>query len=83
MGILPLELAAGDTLATLGLTGEEEFSLLGLEMGLFPGQSIFLEIFSEKKPTKKILLLSRLDTETEVTYYRHRGILPYVLRKTL
>lgn len=75
MGVLPLEL--NSPLSSLELTGEEEFSL-HLE-GLSPKQMVTLEIKKDHF-SKKISLRSRLDTPMDVEYYRHGGILPYVMR---
>jgi len=82
MGILPLQFENGETAETLGLTGQEIFSIQGLENGLAPKQKVILEI-THHNEIKTIALTSRLDTHSEVDYYRHGGILPFVLRQKL
>jgi aconitate hydratase len=77
MGVLPLQFEEGESWETHGITGDETFSLTGLEM-LKPRQTAYLEMGK-----KKIKLTSCLDTPTEVDYYKHGGILPYVLRHIL
>jgi len=81
MGVLPLEFKENTGPDELGITGEEEFSISGIENPT-PGQEVFLEIIS-KAGVKKIPLLSRLDTKSDVDYYLNGGVLPYVLRKLL
>lgn len=80
MGVLPLQFLEGDTAQTLGITGNESFSLSGLESIFVPHQEITLEI-SNGKEIRKVKVLSRLDTASEVQYYRHGGILPFIYRK--
>jgi aconitate hydratase len=78
MGILPLRFIEGDGLETLELTGDETFSLKGLET-LIPNQDATLEISNGKKVKVK----SAIDTPIEVEYYLHGGIMPYVLRQLI
>lgn len=83
MGVLPLQFQKGESAEILGLTGFEEFSILGIENGLKPGQ-----IFDAKAVTKDgkeidFKVKSRLDSEVEIAYYKHGGILNYVLRDFL
>lgn len=82
MGVLPLQFHEGDSAETLGLTGEETFSILGLEEAPKPGEELILEITKGGKK-QTISLLSRLDTATDIAYYLHGGIMPYVLRQIL
>jgi len=82
MGVLPLQFKEGENLETLGITGNETFSLLGLEKGIQPQQEITLEI-TKNGSKKTTTLRSRLDTPIEIDYYTHGGILPYVLRHIL
>lgn len=82
MGVLPLEFPEGISHQTLALTGEEEFTLQVEGKKLCPGQEIHLEIRSKDK-VHKVALTSRLDTQIEVDYYVHGGILPFVLRGIL
>lgn len=79
MGVLPLEFTNDASWESLGLTGEEVFSLLGIEKELKPKQEVVLEI-ARKGKIDQVKLLLRIDTPTEVEYYKHGGILPYVLR---
>jgi aconitate hydratase len=79
MGILPLQFSPGDTSASLGLTGEEVFSVTGLE-GLADDAPLpkTLAVTAGDKHFEAVL---RIDTPKEADYYRHGGILPYVLRQ--
>jgi aconitate hydratase len=80
MGILPLEYAPGSTRESLGLTGEESFTIKGLA-NLEPRQTIKVEA---KSPDGKLTTFDarvRIDTPDEMQYYRHGGILQYVLRQ--
>jgi aconitate hydratase len=86
MGVLPLQFQAGESVATLGLTGEEVFSVAGLSEGLaanFTGDKKHLAI-TATAPNGKVTTfhaICRIDTPQEVQYYLHGGILPYVLRQ--
>lgn len=80
MGVLPLQFKEGVSGQTLGLTGDETFSLLGLSNDLKPGQTAPMEIKKPDGTQQTIDLILRIDTDIEVDYYRHGGILQYVLR---
>ena len=80
MGVLPFQFPEGVSDETLGLTGEETFTFLGLDDNLKPGQTTVMEIRKPDGSTQKVELTVRIDTEIEVAYYRHGGILQYVLR---
>ncbi|MGK0176400.1 MAG: aconitate hydratase [Lentimonas sp.] len=80
MGVLPLQFKDGVSDETLGLNGEEIFSLSGLNNELKPGQTIPMEIQKPDGSKQTVDLLLRIETEIEVDYYRHGGILQYVLR---
>ncbi|HTH14083.1 MAG TPA: aconitate hydratase AcnA [Spirochaetia bacterium] len=82
MGVLPLVFLEGQNAQSLGLTGRETFPIPGLDR-LTPGQQVTVEATDEKGATRSFQARVRLDTEFDVHYYRHRGILPYVLRKIL
>lgn len=82
MGVLPLQFPEGICLASLGITGDEEFSILGFEDTIKAKGQVLLEIKSQTV-NKQIPLISRLDTPTDVEYYQHGGILPYVLKQLL
>ena len=83
MGVLPLEFEAGTDAESLGLDGTETFSLLDLDDNLQPGQVLSLTISRTNGLTEKVPLRVRIDTPIEVEYYRHGGILPFVLRQIL
>jgi len=84
MGVLPLQFKPGDTAASLGLTGRETFSLLGLADGLSPRQSVTVVASRDAADGGGDLpfeAIARLDGQIEVDYYRGGGILPAVLRR--
>jgi aconitate hydratase len=86
MGILPLEYKKGESTASLGLTGEEVFEIVGvpaaIESGFKAGKT--LTVRAEKDGTvKEFTVNCRIDTPQEVHYYKHGGILLYVLRQLL
>jgi len=83
MGVLPLQFKNGESHATHNITGEETFSLKGLENSLQPGQSLILEIDRPSGQKEEIELTVRIDIPIESTYYQHGGIMPYVLRQRL
>jgi aconitate hydratase len=83
MGVLPLQFPEGMTAQSLGLDGTETFSLLGLDDHIQPMSTVTLQIRRADGKEEKIELKSRIDTAVEVDYYRHGGILPYVLRQLL
>ncbi|SPE22534.1 aconitate hydratase 1 [Burkholderiales bacterium] len=82
MGVLPLQFNGGDSAASLQITGDETFDLLGLE-DLRPRQQVTLAIRRADGSLRTIELTLRIDTPIEVDYYRHGGILPFVLRQLL
>ena len=77
MGVLPLEFEPGGSRESLGLTGEETFSITGISEGLAPGKTLSVTTDTGKSFNVK----ARLDTPQEVEYYQHGGILQYVLRQ--
>jgi aconitate hydratase len=81
MGVLPLQFKGSDNLAGLNLTGDETFDLGGINDNLKPQQDVTLTIKRKDGSTQQVPLLLRIDTPIEVDYYRHGGILPYVLRE--
>ena len=83
MGVLPLQFPEGISDESLELTGEETFSLTGLSDHLQPGQTVPMEIKSPDGSRQTVHLKVRIDTEIEIEYYRHGGILQYVLRDIL
>jgi aconitate hydratase len=82
MGVLPLQFRNGESAEELGITGNEVFSIVGLKDHFSPQQEFQLEISSGDKK-RQITVTSRLDTQSEIEYYRHGGILPFVLRQML
>ncbi len=80
MGVLPLQFMAGENRASLGLTGLETFDVVGLAGGLAPGQKLEVTATAPDGSKKTFQALVRVDTPNEVEYYRHGGILHYVLR---
>lgn len=82
MGVLPLQFLPNQSCKTLGLTGRETFAILGLG-SLTPGQTLKVEAKREDGTTFTFEARCRIDTPNEIEYYRHGGILPYVLRSAL
>ncbi|WP_324073955.1 MAG: aconitate hydratase AcnA [Erythrobacter sp.] len=80
MGVLPLQFKEGDTRQTLGLTADDTFSIRGLAE-LTPGQDVTVEVTRADGSSFSFTALCRIDTANEMEYYRHGGILHYVLRK--
>lgn len=80
MGVLPMVFENGDSRTSLGLTGEEEITITGLDKELSPKMHAEAEIKYKNGDVKNIKLLCRLDTENEVEYYLNGGILHNVLR---
>ena len=79
MGVLPLVFEAGQSWSGLGITGNETVTIRGLT-GLKPRQKLTVSIVSADGKAQDIEVLCRIDTEEELSYYRHGGILPFVLR---
>ncbi len=82
MGVMPLEFKAGENRESLGLTGHEIFDIEGIA-SLAPGKSISVHTKSDGGKVKNFSVVARVDTPEEVSYYRHGGILQYVLRQML
>jgi aconitate hydratase len=80
MGVLPLQFKEGDTRETLGLSADDIFSIRGLA-DLVPGQDVTVEVARPDGTQFSFTALCRIDTANEMEYYRHGGILHYVLRK--
>ena len=81
MGVLPLQFLPGESAGSLGFTGEEQFAIKGMA-ALTPGQRIEV-VATLNGATKRIIVQSRIDTANELEWFRHGGILPYVLRQVL
>ena len=81
MGVLPLEFTNGETRQSLGLTGFETYDISGLDASLRPRASLTVTARDASGGTKTFTVLARIDTPEELSYYKHGGILPYVLRQ--
>ncbi|HZP89275.1 MAG TPA: aconitate hydratase AcnA [Burkholderiales bacterium] len=82
MGVLPLQFLGSDSAESLDLKGDEEIDILGLD-DIQPQQELTLAIERNDGSRQEVKVKSRIDTAIEVDYYRHGGILPYVLRDIL
>ncbi|KWK74178.1 aconitate hydratase AcnA [Burkholderia ubonensis] len=83
MGVLPLQFKGADSIQSLGITGDETFDIEGLGDDFKPQQDVTLVINRKDGETKRVQVLLRIDTPIEVDYYKHGGILPFVLRSLL
>src|SRR4029453_6883077 len=83
MGVLPLQFPDGTTAQSLGLDGSEVFSIGGLSDTIKPGQTVTLEIKGKDQQKRSVPVKVRIDTPIEIDYYRHGGVLPFVLRHLL
>ena len=82
MGVLPVQFIGADSASTLVLKGDETVDILGLE-DIRPQQELTLVIKRADGSRQEVKVKSRIDTSIEVDYYKHGGILPYVLRELL
>jgi len=82
MGVLPLQYRDGETAQSIGLTGFEEFTIEGIAK-LSPKMTVEVRARDERGKEKVFQTVARADTPEEISYYRHGGILPYVLRQML
>ncbi|MDQ3684188.1 MAG: aconitate hydratase AcnA, partial [Acidobacteriota bacterium] len=84
MGVLPCQFREGTNARTLKLDGTETFDLTGLESGdIKPRQDVTLVIHRKSGETEEVPVTLRIDTPIEVDYFRHGGILPFVLRQLI
>jgi len=83
MGVLPLQFLPGASRDSLGLNGREMFSIGGITDGLVPGQLLTVHAKRGDGTEFSFQVQCRIDTPIEIEYYRHGGILPYVLRLLL
>ncbi len=81
MGVLALQFKGKDSVQSLGIEGDEEFDILGIDERIKPQQDVTLVIRRRDGSSQQVSLLLRIDTPIEVDYYKHGGILPYVLRE--
>ncbi len=83
MGVLPLQFKPGQTPKSLGLTGEEQYDILGLDDAMQPRQEFTVRARRDDGSSTEFQVISRIDTPVEVVYYRNGGILQTVLRRML
>ncbi|HWS74624.1 MAG TPA: aconitate hydratase AcnA [Quisquiliibacterium sp.] len=83
MGVLPLQFKGSDSVDSLGITGKESFDIEGIDGEIKPQQDVTLVINRANGTSKRVSVLLRIDTPIEVDYYRHGGILPFVLRQLI
>ncbi|HEY9168071.1 MAG TPA: aconitate hydratase AcnA [Lutibacter sp.] len=83
MGVLPFQYKNGETAETLGLTGKEIFTITGIANDIKPLKEIQIIAKNEQGKEKTFQVIARLDSQIEIEYYRHGGILQYVLRQFL
>jgi aconitate hydratase len=80
MGVLPLEFTDGATRQSLGLNGFEHYSIEGITDTMVPRAVLTVRVIGADGKTSTFTARSRIDTPAEMEYYRHGGILPFVLR---
>ena len=83
MGILPLQFKAGENAQSLGLTGSEIYEITGISDGLKIGKELTVKAKDGNGKTREFKVVCRIDAPAELDYYRHGGILEYVLRQLL
>ncbi len=83
MGVLPLQFKGTDSVQSLGITGDETYDIEGLGDHFKPQQEVTLVVHRKDGSTQRVPVLLRIDTPIEVDYYKHGGILPFVLRSLL
>ena len=81
MGVLPCQFKGSDTVTSLGIRGDEDFDIVGVEAGIKPQMDVTLVINRKDGTSQNVTVLLRIDTPIEVDYYLHGGILPFVLRE--
>jgi aconitate hydratase len=80
--VLPLQFLGSDSARSLGIKGDETIDVLGLD-DIRPQQELTLVIQRADGTRQEVRVKSRIDTPIEVDYYKHGGILPYVLRELM
>ncbi|WP_244816779.1 aconitate hydratase AcnA [Caballeronia sp. Lep1P3] len=83
MGVLPLQFKGADSVQSLNITGDETYDIEGLGADFKPQQEVTLVIHRKDGSDQRVPVLLRIDTPIEVDYYKHGGILPFVLRSLL
>ncbi|MCB0082432.1 MAG: aconitate hydratase, partial [Caldilineaceae bacterium] len=81
MGVLPLQFKAGQSAASLGLSGFETFDILGLTDSMSPNQAYTVRATAQSGAVTEFQVISRIDTPVEINYYKNGGILQTVLRR--
>jgi aconitate hydratase len=81
MGILPLQFLAGESAASVGVTGRESYEIAGIAEGLRPGVQLAVRAIGDHGKTLEFRTVARIDTPEELVAFRNGGILPYVLRQ--
>ena len=81
MGVLPLQFMDNQNAETSGLTGEEIFEIEDLDDKIIPGREVSVKATADNGEVREFKTILRLDSVVEVEYYRHGGILPYVIRQ--
>jgi aconitate hydratase len=80
MGVLPLQFRPGETAASLGLSGQEEYAVLGVTT-MSPRGQVTVQVTAPDQAIRQVPVVLRIDTPEELESFRHGGILPYVLRQ--
>jgi aconitate hydratase len=83
MGVLPLQFLPGENMASLGLTGTEVYDIVGISDGLEPHKELTVVARADDGTEKSFQVECRIDSEVELDYYRHGGVLQFVLRRML
>jgi aconitate hydratase len=83
MGVLPMQFLPGESKESLGLTGEETYTITGIASALAPGKVLEVTATGADGSQKKFNARARIDTAVELSYYEHGGILQFVLRQLL
>ena len=83
MGVLPLQFRPGESVDSLGLTGKEKYSIVGLSEKIDTGEEIHVRAEKEDGELIEFYVISRLNTPIEIEYYKNGGILHTVLRSML
>ncbi len=81
MGILPLQFMPGENHKSLKLDGTELYSINGIQNGLKPNKELLVSAHGKDNRKKEFRVIARIDSQIEVDYYKHGGILAYVLRR--
>ncbi len=83
MGVLPLQYKKGETAETIGLSGNETFTITGIADNIEPLKELLVSTKNDQGKVKEFKVIARLDSQIEIEYYRNQGILQYVLRQFL